>query len=378
MALRNLRQRRLSSTLTALGVALGVALVVLVSLLRDEAREAFSRTAVGVEILVGGNKGGRIDTLLSALYHVGRAPGRIAMAYFHDLRDDPRVSSAIPIAVGDHYRGLPVVGTSAEFLERFGLTGFGGPRHAVAGSLTGLRKGDVFHPSHGGFTHKDESFTVSAVARPTGTAHDRALWIDIEDFLHLDGHAGMERGEQEHDAISAILLRTKSGSPFIVEPLIKEINDGNEAQALRPMQVLGELFALVATVHRILNWVAALVVVVAATSVMVALYNTMFERRREVALLRALGASRSRVFWIVLLEAGLICLGGALFGLALGHGGAYLAAPLVEARAGVRLDSLGVAAQEPLLLLILFVVGCAAGIAPALRAYRTDVAADLA
>ena len=104
---------------------------------------------------------------------------------------------------------------------------------------------------------------------------------------------------------------------------------------------MNELFAIVGDVQRMLRWVGVLVLAAAALSVMVALYNTMAERRGEIAVLRALGATRRRVFVTVLLEAALICLAGGLLGMALGHGGAALAAPFVEARAGVRFESVG-------------------------------------
>ena len=248
---------------------------------------------------------------------------------------------------------------------------------AVAGSRTGLAIGDTFHPSHGSFTHKDEEFTVVGVARATGTAHDKAIWVEIHDFLHLEGHTGIERHDHEHDAVSAVLLKTKSGSPLVVEPLIKRINDGNEAQAIRPVRVVGELMGIVGDAQTILSGIGALVVAVAALSVSVALYNSMTERRSEIGVLRALGARRRFVFVAVLVEAALICGAGALLGILLGHGGALAAAPLMEARAGVRFEGAGLLPQEPLLLAALVGLGCVAGVLPAMSAYRVDVARAL-
>jgi putative ABC transport system permease protein len=366
LAWRSLRQRPLSSVLTCLSVALGVALVIAVLLLEREARNAYRRTALGVEVLVAGNKGSRIDALLATLYHVGRAPGRVTWSYYEELKRDKAVAYALPLAVGDNYRGFPVVGTTAELFTSlrprpgvsFELDGraFGGKREAVAGSRTGLSVGDTFHPSHGAFEHKDETFTVVGVTRATGTAHDKAIWIDVHDFLHMEGHVGMERHDHEHDAVSAVLLKTKSGSPLVIEPLIKRINDGNEAQAIRPVQVVGELMGIVGDAQKILSWIGALV---------------------EIGVLRALGARRSQVFAAVLLEASLICGAGALVGIAIGHGGALLAAPLMESRAGVRFEAAGLLPHEPLFVLVLVGLGCVAGVLPAMSAYRVDVARAL-
>jgi len=390
MALRNIRTRLISSCLTATGVALGIGLVVAVWTLEREARDAFRRTAVGVEVLVGGNKGGRIELMLSTLYHVGRAPGRVAWDAYEKIAADPRVRFAVPVAVGDRYRGLPVVGTTGRFFDEFGAFGVEGfgeePRAAIIGSeaagRSGLGVGDRFHPSHSGHpddpTHRHEEFVVTEVARATGTAHDRAIWVRIEDFLALSGHDGLARDGAEQRAVSAVLVKTTSGSPLVVEPLIKEINDGTEAQAIRPLQVVGELFVLVGNAQRVLAAVAWLVVVVASLSVAVTLYHAMASRRRQIAILRSLGATRARVFGVVLFEAVLICVAGALAGLLLAHTGAVVAAPLLESRAGIVIERAWMPhASEVVLVVLVALAGACAGLIPAWTAYRSDIAAQL-
>jgi len=395
MAWRGLRERALATALTAASIALGVALAVAVLLLEREARAGFLGTATGVEVLVAGAKGSRIDAVLGTLFHVGRAPGRVARSFAARLAADERVEYAVPIAVGDSFRGAPVVGTTAEFFERFRprpgvafeIEGrWGGGALAVLGAdaarATGLREGDRFVPSHTGLaddpTHRDEHFTVSGVARATGTAHDRAIYVDLDDFLHLRGHAGLERDGAEEDAVSAVLVKMRASSPLVLEPFLREIDDSREAQAVRPAQVVAELFGLVGTAQRLLTWVAWLVIAVAAAGVCVSLYAATAARRGEIAILRALGARRRSVFGIVLLEAALVCAIGGVAGLALGRGGAFLAAPLVEARAGIRLDLGGGLGAGAWLLPALVAVGCLAGLLPAARAYRVDVREHLA
>ena len=392
MALRSLRQHALASTLTTLSLALGAALTVGVLLLAHRARGAFEETALGVQILVAGNKGSRVDALLGTLYHTGRAPGRVALSYVDELRADPRVDYAIPVATGDSVGGMPLVGTTGDILdrfeprpgERFRLTGErfdDGPRFAVAGAATGLALGAKFTPSHGGMrgdqTHVHEKFTVVGTLAPTGTAHDRVIWIALDDFLHLSGHKGMGRGEGEIRAVSAALVKTTSGSPMIIEPLIKQINDGTEAQAIRPLLVVSELLGLFGTARRILVWVSGLVMLVAIVSVAVSLYNTMASRRREFALLRALGAPRRRLLWLVVLEAMVLCLIGSVCGVVIGHGVLTLAAPWVEASAGVRLETGLMLPTEAYFVLAVVGAGSLAGLLPALRAYRVDVARAL-
>jgi len=376
MAIRSLRQNALASVLTAFMVALGTGLTLTVLLLADGAQGAFQKTAQSVPILVAGTGGSRVDALLATMFHTGRAPGRVDAAYIDELTRDPRVEWVIPIAVGDRVRGFPLVGTSAEFFDCLGFAVEGGSLEegaAVAGAHTGLKIGDTFFPSHSGAEHDQshvhELFTVSGVLQPTGTAHDRAVFVPLADFLELSGH--------DAKGVSAAFLKPKNSSPLTIEPLLRDIGESGRAQAIRPTQVVLELIALFGTAERVLRIVSWLVIAVAAVAVSVSLYNTMAARRREVALLRAVGAKRRFIVGLVLTESVLLCAFGALVGLGLGHLGAGLAAPAIERYAGATFEPGLLLPEEPLILLAIAAVGAVAGTLPAIRAYRIDVAAAL-
>lgn len=347
-----------------------------VLLLAHGAENAFSRTATRVPILVAGEKGSRIDALLSTVFHTGATPGLVPMDYVKKLQRDPRVEWAIPVVLGDRVSGFPLVGTEPAMLNQLEVTGepFGG-KQAVAGAHTGLAIGDRFFPSHTGArgdkTHQGEWFTVSGLIAPTGTAHDRAVYIDLQEFLALKGHRRDIRG------VSGVYVKPISNSPLVVEPLLRDIDQSADAQAIRPTQVVAELIALFGTAQRVLQLVAWLVIAVAGISVSVALYNAMAARVHEIAVLRALGARRSVVVGTVLTEAVLLCVGGGLLGLAFGHLGATLAGPAIERYAGASFEPGILLPAEPLLLLGLAVLGAVAGTLPARRAYRVDVASSL-
>ncbi|MHC4938271.1 MAG: ABC transporter permease [Planctomycetota bacterium] len=376
MAIRSLRQNALASVLTALSVALGTGLTLAVLLLAQGAQGAFEKTTQCVPILVAGTGGSRIDALLATMFHTGRAPGRVDAGYIDELAEDPRVEWVIPIAVGDRVRGFPLVGTSAELFENLGFEVKGrglDARFAVAGAHTGLKIGDKFFPSHSGAegdrTHFHELFTVSGLLVPTGTAHDRAVFVRVEDFLGLSGH--------DAGGVSAAFVKPKNNSPLTIEPLLNDIQQSNRAQAIRPAQVVLELIGLFGTAERVLRIVSWLVIAVAATAVSVSLYNTMAARRREVALLRVVGAKRGFIVAMVLPESVMLCAGGALLGLVAGHIGAGFAAPAIERYAGASFEPGVLLPEEPLLLLAMAAIGAVAGALPALRAYRVDVASAL-
>ncbi|MHC4849520.1 MAG: FtsX-like permease family protein [Planctomycetota bacterium] len=376
MAIRSLRQNALASVLTALMVALGTGLTLTVLLLADGAQGAFEKTTQSVPILVAGTGGSRIDALLATMFHTGRAPGRVETSYVEKLARDPRVEWVIPIAVGDRVRGFPLVGTSTEFFECLGFRVDGASiaeGRAVVGVHTGLKIGESFFPSHSGAEHDrahvHEVFTVGGLLQPTGTAHDRAVFVPLADFLGLSGH--------DAKGVSAAFLKPKNNSPLVIEPLLRDIGESGKAQAIRPTLVVAELIGLFGTAERVLRIVSWLVIAVAAAAVSVSLYNTMAARCREVALLRAVGARRTFIVGLVLTESVLLCAGGALLGLALGHLGASFAAPAIERYAGASFEPGLLLPEEPLIILAIAALGAVAGTLPAMRAYRIDVAAAL-
>jgi len=302
--------------------------------------------------------------------------------------------------------------------------------HMVA-RKTGLKVGDEFRPTHGVTTkenqgHKHDAFRVVGVIAPTGTPNDRALFVNIEGFFLLEDHAKKGHDEagvanhdhadsgadedhahedhdhedhahhdhdhdHEHDhhehhghreplpedqrEVTAILVRT---DPFRGTQLPTIVNEGSVAQAVLPIKEIANLFkGLVGPVRLLILMLAILVVVEAGIGMMVAIYNTMSERRREIAVMRALGAQRRTVLSIILLESILLALLGGLAGVALGHGLVAIASPLVETYAGISVGAFAFDILEVYLVPGLIALAAVVGYLPAMAAYRTDVAKTL-
>ncbi len=453
IAWRNLRQRALSSTLTSLSMALGVALIVAVLVILNTLQGTFTRNVQGFDIIVGA-KGSRIQLVLNTLYHISQPVENIPYAYYLEFTEGRfrrAVEAAIPVCLGDNYRGYRVVGTVPELFELELPDGrryqFAQGRNfrrenffeAVVGHVaarrTGLKVGDKFRPTHGITTevegHEHDPFTVVGILAPTGTPNDRAIFINMEGFYLLEGHAldrkvrklppelfsprvrklvfgseaehdhageahaagngqgASEQHEHAHDhahhhheplplverEVTAVLIRSR---PIDSMGLYKAINKGMIAQAVHPSRELGQLFeGLLGDVQSLLLLLAGLVTVVAAVGIMVGIYNSMSERKRDIAILRALGASRRTVMTIVLLESVLLSLCGGALGFALGHGLVWAVSPVVLERAGVDLGLLSGTVYELYILPALVVLATAAGYVPAMTAYRTDVAQAL-
>ena len=381
--------------------------------------QSFRRGGQGYDLIVGA-KGGRLELVLNTVYYLGRPTENIPYKYYLEFTEGrfrSSVEAAIPICLGDSYEGFPVIGTVPEMFTKLeyregqkyefaaGANFHAGDEYAaVVGSQVarqaGLAVGGTLRPSHGLLEkgkhgHQHRPFTIAGVLAPTGTPMDRALFVNMEGFYHLEGHArpdaaGAHASEaagselHDHDApiaddqkrVTAILVSTKED--WQAATLAKQINEDSVAQAVMPAREISSLLDnIVGNVQMLLLVLAILVVVVAGIGILVSIYNSMNDRRHEIAVMRALGARRSTVMVVILLESILLSLGGGLLGLLLGHGLIGLLGPTIETETGVVVRVW--AFQWVELILIPGLIGLAAvvGYLPAAVAYRTDVAKSL-
>lgn len=407
IVLRSLRQHALSSGVTVLVCALASGLVLSVFSLERQARNAFTAD-VGFDGVLGA-RGSKLQLVLNAVFHLETSPGNIPWSLYQEVKNTPGVELAVPYAVGDNYAGYRIVGTSEELFERW-TYGDGqklevGPgevffdptlREAVLGSQaakgTGLRLGSVFQPVHGfsadsTFVHETD-YRVVGVLEPTGTPLDRVIFIPIEGIFRMDGHVLRGTGDDyvpdvteeipdEHKEVSAVLL--KLSSPRRARMLSERYNrQGDAATLAAPIStVLVEIFDKLGRAVLVLRAVAFLVVIEGALAILAALWNTMNERRREFAILRALGARRRTVFGAIVLEATAIAVIGAALGYLLYGLVGLAAAEYLRTEVGVLLE---VFAWQPVFAYVLpgaAILGAVAGLLPAVRAYATEVATNL-
>ncbi len=438
IAWRSMWQRPLSSTLTGLSMALGVALVITVLVVLNTVDRTFRQGAQGYDLIVGA-KGASLQLVLNTVYHLSQPIENIPYEYYLNFTKNGKygraVVAAVPFCLGDNYEGFRVVGTTPQLFEldyaedrpyRFASGRNIDPDHffeAVIGSVvarrTGLKVGDDFQPTHGVTSsaeegHKHSAFHVVGVLDPTGTPNDRALFVNIEGFYLLEGHALdpslrqddaraapddeqripvallQDAAEPEHEAphahshvqplpiekreVTAILLRTDIDNPLTSMALYRRINKGKVAQAVQPAKEIFQLFdSIVGNIQMLLMFLAGLIVAVAGVGIMVSIYNTMNDRRRDIAVMRAFGASRSAVMIIILLESILLSLLGGVGGFLLGHGLVGAISPLIESQTGVEIGFFHFVALEGAIIPALVVLAMVAGYLPSLTAYRTDV-----
>ena len=433
IAWRNIRQRLLTSGLTALSLALGVALVVATLVTSALVKRAFASGAgLGYNMIVGA-KGSPLQLVLNSVYLVSKPIENIPWGFYEEFlpaearRDGAAgtyagsVKTAVPICMGDYFRGHRVVGTNAAYFDRLTVGDgrpfafaagrnfrddefFGGVLGAEVAANLGLRVGDPFEPTHGaddGLVH--DPFTVTGILARTDTPVDRGVYVNMEGFYLQEGHAKpvpagaggdaprpeTERGPTaaglpaplpyEQREVTAILVETAAlpGLPaeLMAMGLKQTINEGRDGQAAEPIREIRQLLDLfVRPLELLLLLVTALVVVVSAIGILVSMVGSALERSRDVAIMRALGARRGHVLMIVLVEAILLAVGGGLIGWVLGHLLVAAIGPLVTTNAGVSATVFSASPAELLLVPFLVVLAIAAALVPALAAYRTDVA----
>jgi len=392
---KSLRHHALSTLVTAFSIALAGGLLMSVWSVKAQSQATFTGVNAGFDAVLGA-RGSKLQLVLNAIFHLEASPGNLAWQDFLDIQKNPNVELAVPIAVGDNYRGYRLVGTTLDLFNRaehapgkhFTVTPGGrlfdpSLREAVVGSFAarklGLKPGDTFHPFHGLiFDEKNqhsETYVVVGLLKPSNTPADRVIWISLEGIQKMSGHDPKAATD-----ISAVLVKLRAGSAIAGFQMDMMYNkQGNRLTFAWPIgRVMAELFDKIGWFDRVLALVSYLVAVVATASILAGIYNSMNERRREIAILRALGAHRLTIFSAILLEAASI----SALGMALGFGFyaliVALVAEIMRAQTGVVLEPFKF---NPVMLwapAALIILGALAGVVPALKAYRTDVAENLA
>lgn len=408
MVRRSLKQHAFSTIVTAISMALGCGLVMAVFNISAQSHRAFTGGKIGYDAVLGA-RGSKLQLVLNTVFHLETSPGNIPWKLYQEVKANPAVKLAIPYAVGDNYKGYRIVGTNQEIFTKFEyeagkqytMQAGGRPfdpnlREAVIGSFvarkTGLRLGSKFNPYHGVVYNKamkhQEEYIVVGVMKPTNSPADRVIWIPIEGIFRMEGHYLRGDGElykpdsqheipDKHKEVSAVMLKFQSKT--LGMQLDQMINrQGKVATLAWPIgQTMAELFDKLGWMNRILGLVAYLVIFVAAASMLASIYNTMNERRREMAILRALGARRTTLFAAIVLESSSIALLGSLLGYVIYAIILLAAAAVIRDQTGVVLEiwnghwSLWV--TPPMSL----VIGAFSGLIPAFKAYGTDVASNL-
>jgi putative ABC transport system permease protein len=393
IVLRSMRQHALSTIITAMSIALAGGLLMSVWTVKDQARAAFTGVNGGFDAVLGA-RGSKLQLVLNSIFHLEASPGNVSASDYLNIKSNRNVALAIPIAVGDNFKGYRLVGTIPELFEKVEYApgkhyeleaggSFFDPsrREAVVGSFAarklGLKLGDTFHPYHGLIYNEQdqhsETYVVVGILKPSNTPGDRVIWIPLEGIQKMTGHDPKAAND-----VSAVLVKLRGGPMVGLQMDTMYNKQGNRLTFAWPIAMtIAQLFDKIGWFNKVLALVSYLVALVATMSILASIYNSMNERRREIAILRALGAHRRIIFSAILLEAAAISALGMVAGFVIYLAIMSGAAAIIRAQTGILLDPW---AWNPVMLwapVALISLGALSGIVPALKAYRTDVAEHL-
>lgn len=405
LAFGSLLARALTVTMTVLAIALSVALFLGVEKVRTGAKASFADTISGTDLIVGA-RSGSVQLLLYSVFRIGNATNNVTWQSYLDIAARPEVDWIVPISLGDSHRQFRVMGTTLGFFEHYkyrrdrGLEVAEGKLMAdlfdtvigadVAQAL-GYQIGDPIVVAHGiaSFTeHKDQPFRVAGILEKTGTPVDRTVIVSLQaiEAIHVDWQSGakipgkttpadqIRQMDLTPKAVTAALVGVTS--PLKTFALQRKINTYPEEPllAILPGVALQELWGIVGLAETALLAVSVMVVITALIGLMATLFASLNERRREMAIYRAMGASPRVILGLLVLEALMTTLLGALLGLAMLYLGLWIAQPLVDSAFGLYLPIEPPGLRELGVLAGVIAAGAIVSMLPALRAYRLSLA----
>lgn len=411
LALASLANRRFTALLTVFAIALSVCLLLAVERVRSEARASFASTISGTDLIVGA-RSGSVNLLLYSVFRIGNATNNIRWDSFESIAQDKRVKWAIPLSLGDSHRGYRVMGTSAAYFEHYRY-GRGQPLQLAEGKpfadmfevVLGAEVAEALHYklgdklvlAHGVSTvslvqHDDKPFSVVGILARTGTPVDRTLHISLAgmEALHVDWQNGVPArgaGKVSADQARAMDLQPKAITAFLLGlnskiatfALQRQINEyrGEPLLAILPGVALQELWSLMGTAEKALFVVSLFVVLTGLIGMLTAILTSLNERRREMAILRSVGARPWHIGSLLVLEAFTLALAGAGLGVGLLYLGIGLSQGYVQASYGLHLPLALPSPYEWTLLGAILGAALLMGVVPAWRAYRQSLADGL-
>ncbi|WP_136440768.1 ABC transporter permease [Pacificoceanicola onchidii] len=405
LAFRSLMARALTVGMTVLAIALSVALFLGVEKLRTGAKASFADTISGTDLIVGA-RSGSVQLLLYSVFRIGNVTNNVTWESYQDIAARPQVDWIVPISLGDSHRQFRVMGTTPAFFERYKYRGgrsltFGAGQSlddlydtvigADVAEALGYALDDPIVVSHGlaSFSdHDDQPFRVAGILEKTGTPVDRTVIVGLEaiEAIHVDWKGAAKRPGQTTPveeirqmdltptAITAALIGTKSRLDIF--GLQRWINTYRQEPllAVLPGVALQELWQIVGVAERALIGVSAMVVVTALLGMMAMILSSLNERRREMAIWRAMGARPRTILGLLVLEAVLMAATGALLGALLLYAGLALARPAIDAAFGLWLPIDPPSGREAFTLAVVIGAAALSSLLPALRAYRLSLA----
>lgn len=412
ISFKGLKDKKLSSFLSVLLVAFGVSIISSLLLLSEQLSKNLEKNAKNIDAVVGA-KGSPLQLILSSIYYIDFPTGNIPLKDAEQIARNPLVKLAVPLALGDNFEGNRIVGTDSNFVNLYQLrlekgvfwkNDFEVNIGSAIASSKNLKVGDEIYGSHGlttgGEIHESKPYKIAGIIAKQDNVVDNLVLTNISSIWGMHAHHDDEAEDSELNApveaeeqqghlhhphheeevisdnreITSLLIQYRSPMSVITFP--KMINESTFMQAASPAMESARLFSLIGVGIDTLEWFALLIILISAISVFVTLYNSLKERKYDLAVMRTLGASKVKLFLIIITEGVILTIVGSILGLIAGHFFVELVGKYQE-EGQISFNGYVFLEQEIYLLVGGLLLGVIASVIPAIQAYKTDIAKTL-
>ena len=397
LSIKNIFNKPLSSSISLALLILGVGIISLLLQLNTLIKDQMDNNLKGIDMVVGA-KGSPLQLILSSVYHIDSPTGNISLEEAENISKNRMVGSSIKILYGDNYKGFRIVGAEKKFVELYkGVIKEGkdwnNPYEVLVGSKVyeklNINLGDELISSHGlretGQSHDEGTFKVVGLLEPSNSVIDQliitspqSVWDIHDTHNHEDGDEHEHEHEHEYDdrEITAMLIKFKSPMNIIQFP--RQINENTNLQAAVPSYEISRLFKLFGFGIETLSYLAYLIIIVSGFSLFINLFNSMRERKYEMALIRTLGASRFQLSTMIIFESLVLTISGFVLGLLFSRFGVMFVSSLMEESINYNLNSFKILNEEYWLLGLCILIGVVSSLIPAIQVYKMNISKILA
>lgn len=425
LALKSIKNRIGSALLTVVSISLSVALIFAVERIKRAAEESFTQSVSQVDLVVGA-KTSPLNLLLFTVFNMGSFSNNVSWKSYNEIKSKPEVAWTIPYSLGDGHRGFRVIGTDENFYEHYRYRGDkkvefleGKPALDVWDVVIGsevhkqlkYKMGDPIVVDHGVTKtigvqrHDDKPFRISGIMKPTGTAIDQSLYISLHgmEAMHSewgsgglkneskdthDHHHDHHHGHDEHHDHGEEELQVKSITSFFLRTqnrvetlqLQREINEFSKEPLLAaiPGVTLAELWRGLSQLGYALSFISVMVLIVGLAAMVSTLLSGLNERRREMAILRSIGAGPSKILLLLVLESSVLTIGGVFLGLVIEIFGFSILSHWLEAQFDFSIAGSMFTSTEIFYVMAIIICGSLVGLIPAWKAMRLALKDGLA
>ena len=397
LSIKNIFNKPLSSSISLALLILGVGIISLLLQLNTLIKDQMDNNLRGIDMVVGA-KGSPLQLILSSVYHIDSPTGNISFQEAENISKNRMVGSSIKILYGDNYKGYRIVGAEKKFIDLYkGVIKEGKdwekPYEVLVGSKVyeklKINLGDELVSSHGlretGQSHDEGTFKVVGLLKPSNSVIDQliitspqSVWNIHDDHDHddEDEHEHEHEHEQDDREITAMLIKFKSPMNIIQFP--RQINENTNLQAAVPSYEISRLFKLFGFGIETLSYLAYLIIIVSGFSLFINLFNSMRERKYEMALIRTLGASRLQLSTMIIFESLVLTISGFVLGLLFSRFGVMFVSSLMEESLNYNLNSFKILNDEFWLLGLSILIGMVSSLIPAIQVYKMNISKILA